>query len=499
MKQYLRGVTYVLLAIVFLAAASVSTVAAQSSTVGITPAFPSEENPRTAAIFIHTIKPGESASDGILVVNNTKETRTVNLGVVDSSASVDGSFSCKQNTEKQTKVGTWISLEKKSVELAAGTNEIVKLAITVPKDAGPGEHGGCITAQDTKSYGAKKGSGVLLGFRSAVRVAITVPGKIVKELSIVRIETKRLAGGNYSVSPVAKNSGNVSLDVQTRAQLVSKLGQQTPIKDDAKYPIMPGATMGWPYVFERPFWGGFYRARVSISYNANPADGLGENMGAVKKVRAESGYFFMIPAPQAMAVYAAAVLLLVGLPLWRLRKRRIRKGLNTTWQAYTVQLGDTLAGLAATHGVRWKKIAKVNHLKAPYVLSEGQEMLLPRLVPSKQTWEAPAAAPERPKKSVVAPEKPQVEAAPSSSQEADTWQAPGRTPARVIYAPRPTGKTQKSTSQKSVGGYSWASPSSAWAPRVVSEDELEQIALSRHNQRHKTTKRKKTKPDNRER
>ncbi len=200
MKKSLRGYTLVLLAIALVLMSGGVPVRAQSGSVGITPAYPSEDNPRSAAIFIHTIKPGESAKDGVMVINNTKETRTVNLGVVDSSASVDGSFSCKQNTEKQTKVGTWIKLAKSNVTLAAGTNEIVEFTITVPGAAGPGEHGGCITAQDTNSYGAKKGSGVLLGFRNGARVAITVPGKIVKELRIVRIDTKRLPNGDYTVS-----------------------------------------------------------------------------------------------------------------------------------------------------------------------------------------------------------------------------------------------------------------------------------------------------------
>ncbi len=474
MKQCLRGVTRVLLAVVFVAASFAPSVTAQSSSVGVTPAFPSEDNPRTSAIFIHTIKPGESASDGIMVVNNTKETRTVNLGVVDSSASVDGSFSCKQNTEKQTKVGTWIQLEKKSVELAAGTNEVVKFSINVPKGTGPGEHGGCITAQDTKSYGAKKGAGVLLGFRSAVRVAITVPGKIVKKLSIIRVETKRLPDGNYSVSPVAKNSGNVSLDVQTRAQLVSKFGQQTPIKDDAKYPIMPGATMGWPYVFERPFWGGFYKARVSISYNADPADGLGVHVDETKKVRAESSYFFMIPAPKAVVIYAVALLSPLVLLVWRLRKRRMSARIGKNWQTYIVRSGDTLVSLAAERGIRWRKLAKMNHIRAPFAITKGQEILVPSTVVDKN-WAKAVSQMHQDTTEDLQEAVGHYETDDDFVEYPNQEQPKKRSSAqKIIYAPRPETLPRKKKPTKS-GGYNWANPGSAWAPRVVSEDELERM------------------------
>ncbi len=467
-------------AVVYIAVAFGSAARAQSTSIGVTPAYPLPDNPRTSTIFIHTIKPGESATDGVLVINNTKETRTVNLGVVDSSASVDGSFSCKQNNEKQTKVGTWIILEKKSIELDPGTNEIVKFSIAVPKDAGPGEHGGCITAQDTKSYGATKGSGVLLGFRSAVRVAVTVPGTIVKKLSIIRIETKRLPDGNYSVSTVAKNEGNVSLDVQTRAQLTSIFDQQSSLKDEAKYPIMPGATMGWPYVFERPFWGGFYMARASISYNANPADGLGEHVGDVKKARAESGYFFMVPAPKALVVYGCVLLAPIAYLIWRRRRQSGHVRARRNWQTYTVKPGDTLTGLASARSVRWKKLARVNRLRAPYLLTTGQEILVPATM-VKRDWDTPVPQSTSAKRSIAQGMEHVDDFAREEYRQDESfkpearWQEPTRASNKVIYAPRPTNPSRRKGSATKSGGYSWANPGSAWAPRVVSEEELEQI------------------------
>ncbi|MBP9853076.1 MAG: LysM protein [Patescibacteria group bacterium] len=379
MKRYISGVGFgLVLAIVGLFAYGAG-VYAQSLSIGANPANPKADNLRSQNIFILKLKPGETAKDGIQVSNPTKMQRTVNLGVVDAGSSVDGSFSCLQNSEKKKGVGNWIALDKKQVTLEPGTQEVVGFTVTTPSNAGPGEHGGCITFQDTKSYAKTSGSGIQLGFRGAIRVAVTVPGKIRKELTIVRIDTKRNEDGSYMVSPVAKNSGNVSLDVNARVQLKSIFGQKSRILDDAKYPIMPDSTTGWPYRFERPFWGGFYKAYTSLSYNADPNAGIGERMGDTKKTSKVSSNFFMIPAPQAIAVYVAAILLPVLLLVIWLRNKRKKATLGKKWETYLVEAGDSLTAIAAERGIKWKRLAKMNRIKPPYGLMIGQELLVPRV------------------------------------------------------------------------------------------------------------------------
>ncbi|HPR09704.1 MAG TPA: DUF916 domain-containing protein [Candidatus Saccharibacteria bacterium] len=366
-------------------------VYAQSLSIGGNPAYPRPDNPRSANIFIIELKPGAQGKDGIRISNPTTITRTVNLGAVDSIAAVDGSFSCKQNKEATKEVGKWIKLGKNQITLAPGKEEVVDFTVTVPTGASPGEHGGCITFQDTKSYAKTSGAGIQLGFRGAVRLAVTVPGEIKKELTIVRITTSRNPDGSYMVSPVAKNSGNVSLDVQARAQLRSIFGQKTRVLDDAKYPIMPGATMGWPYRFERPFWGGFYKAYTSLSYNADPSSGIGENVSNTQKARKESGYFLMVPAPLAIGIYAALLLLVFGGPIYWLLRKRKKKSIKKKWQKYTVRQHDTIMSIARMHTIKWKKLAKINKLKPPYELEINQTLLVPAGVTTFQEQTATPA------------------------------------------------------------------------------------------------------------
>jgi LysM repeat protein len=366
-----------MLAIAVLLFAHAATVSAETGSIGIIPAFPKEGNLRSRSIFIHTLKGGEVVEDGVRVYNYTKEARTVKVDAVDQIAASDGSFSCKQNSEKKTEVGQWISLETKQVTIPAQSSELVNFTITVPSGTGPGEHGACITAQDTKNMGSKSGSGVILGFRNAIRVAITVPGNIVKKLTITKLQIDRNDKGNYTVSPISHNSGNVSLDVTSRVQLRGLFGEETKVQS-ASYPVIAGATTGWAFEFKRPFWGGIYRAYTSIAYNADPASGLGDKAGAEKKIRQDSGYFLMMPTPRALAVeLVVPALIIFGLVTYA-RQRYLRRVAHKRSVAYIVQRGDTLASIAKINGLRWKQLAKLNKIKPPYLLTEGQTLRVPK-------------------------------------------------------------------------------------------------------------------------
>lgn len=368
------------------------TAFANSTNVGIEPAYPDPENQRTESIFIMHLKPEEQGKNGVRLINTSKETRTVEIYPTDSVWSASGSFSCRQRSEKIKDVGGWITLDKTEATLQPGEQTVVDFTVDVPKGTGPGEHDGCIAVQDLANLPATSGSGVLLGVRSAIRLAVTVPGKIVKKLDIVKVEIKHVENRGISVSPIAKNSGNVSLDVTARAQLVSIFGQETAIKSDAKYPVMQGATTGWAYVFDGPYWGGIYKARTSLSYNADPNVGLGQGESNQQRIRGDSGWFIAFPHPLAAAAELAVFVAVIWLLVTPLRRRLQRRRAMRHWQKYTVGEGETLAVIAKSLGVKWKTIARHNRIKAPYTLAAGRTILVPHSRLSKKTAKRSKAA-----------------------------------------------------------------------------------------------------------
>lgn len=501
-----RGISrVVVLLVVALLIMTPAGQALDTGAIGANPAYPRADNERSEGIFIQTIQPGESAKDGVEVVNPGDTERTVLVGVVDSNPAVDGSFSCRQNSEKKTAVGKWVQLESAEIKVAAQSTKVVDFTITVPKGTNPGEHNGCITIQDTKNVGASSGSGVLLGFRSAIRLVVNVPGKITKQLDLVKVEVSNGSDGTVVVAPTIKNSGNVSLDVIGRAQIEPRLFGEKSKLQEATFPVLNEVTTSWRFEFKRPFWGGFYKARASLSYNANTADTLGESStNERKKLSIDTPYTFIIPAPKAIAIYIAVVLLFVLAPIGWLYRKRLQKTQKARTAEYVVQRGDTLASIAETHQVNWKQLAKQNNLKAPYILTPGQGLGIAAQKPKKikkvrfrEQLESANSSVERqntPSQQAPLASQPTLEAEDVQRNQVKPQEikTPSQTKrASVIYAPRPQKGRKTSKAKPKSAGYSWANPGSDWAPRVISEEEIDQLAETKAERKKKSSKRTK--------
>ena len=345
--------------------------------VGGAPANPQPDNPRTKSIFVYTLKPEQQASDGIRVYNNTDKERTVSVYAVDSVLASGGAFSCAQQAEPRVDVGSWIQLETNQVVLAANTNKVIPFTITAPKTADAGEHDGCITIQDTSmtaSTSAK--SGVVLGFRSAIRVAVTVPGKIVKQLSLSSVGVSALKDGSYLVTSIARNGGNVSLDATVQVKLVNALGHSA-AHNQGTYPVLAHSSARWDFSFKRPSWGGWYRAVTTVTYNSNPAIGLGKTGSGQKIMSRNSAWVYSTPTGAAVVIELLVLALVLAGAVWLFRSYRQKRHVAHNWQEYEVKNHETIQKLADKHSISWKSIAKANKLKAPYHLEKGQRLRLP--------------------------------------------------------------------------------------------------------------------------
>ncbi len=378
MKDLPKRVLFGAIVTLLLLGCTTPVFAFDTGSVGGRPAYPQKDNERSQGIFIRTIDPGATVDEGLLLVNYRDNERTVSVNAVDSSTSTDGSFSCREDVEPKKEVGTWVKLQSNKIVLASQESKIIPFTITVPKGASPGEHGGCISIQDQANLPTGSGGGVKLGFRTAIRIAITVSGDVTKEAVIKQVTISRNQSGKYVVSPIITNKGNVSLDVATHAQLQGRFGEKTPVQD-TEFPVMNGQSSGWNFEFDRPFWGGWYKARVLATYNSNVNDGLGKNADKSKKTLTYmSKYFFVLPSQKGMIIEGAVLLMPILFVIWFLLWRRHRKK-RAAWVVYIADNGDTIQSIAQSHSIKWKKLARANHIKSPYIIQTGQKLLVPPL------------------------------------------------------------------------------------------------------------------------
>jgi len=372
----MKKIAFLLVFMLAVAIIPAVTSAVEYGGIGGRPANPRADNPRTQSIFVYELEPGQEQTDAVRVFNNTEETRTIKVGAVDSALASDGAFSCAQELEDKKDVGSWIQLSSASVTVAPGKSKDVPFTINVPSNVSVGEHGGCITIQDTQSTESTTQNGVVLSFRSAIRVAITIPGEIVKDLNFTQINTSA-DKDSYIVRPTIENKGNVSLDTNVTVRLISLIGTVADTKEGT-YPILPNSSASWSFQLSGPFWGGIYRAEAEAKFDGNVNTQLGESAGNESSNRTiSSGYILIAPSPIAAVIEGFVALLLVAAIILGVKKRSHKRHVKHRWQTYVVKSGDTVKTVANAHNIPWKKLASSNKLKAPYDLEVGKKLRVP--------------------------------------------------------------------------------------------------------------------------
>lgn len=348
--------------------------------IGGRPAYPDKENARTESIFIHTIAAGETATDGIQLLNNSDVTKDLIVYAVDSTASSDGAFACAQQAETPKSVGSWISFGDAAteVELEPNTNLIIPFTIAVPENADVGESNGCIIVQEKKPE-VQRQAGVNLSFRTGIRVAITVPGDIVRSLSVERF-TRTEADNKNTLHIGIQNSGNVSIDTTIHSQ-VSGIFGETLFTQSGQFPVLRGQTGEWHFDLPQSFWGGWYHAQLEVTYDEHTEAGIGIDSGkGTTTLTASIGWFFLPPSQNGLIIeistLVALLIIVVLIVVMIYKKRKIR----STWSTYTPAADMSITTIAEQQHISWKKLARINTIRAPYTVRSGQTIFVPHAV-----------------------------------------------------------------------------------------------------------------------
>jgi len=349
--------------------------------IGGRPARPVPGNPRSQSIFVHTTKPGEQAKDAIEVINNTSETKRVLVYAVDSQVSSGGAFACAQAADKPISVGEWVALTQGEVTLNPGAKQTVDFTIKVPKDTTPGEHNGCIVIQDTKQQTQSDNNGIVLSLRSAIRVAITVPGDIKKGLAFTGLGFTAKDDAKLLLSTALKNSGNVSLDTEVEVKLSYAFGAAAS-KAGGNFPVLSSSEGRFNFESSRPFWGGWYKLTATARYDDNLANSLGE--GSANATTQRSMWVFIAPDPLAAVIEAIAAVVLVGGIAYLVYRKRHHKQMVRRATDHLVKPGEDLHAIAEMHAMQWKHLARINKLKPPYQIKAGQKLLVVAKHPTKK-------------------------------------------------------------------------------------------------------------------
>lgn len=364
----------------------------QASGFGLRPANPIPENPRTESIFVHTINPGSFVEDGVRIINNNNEPKSLILYSRDSVRSSGGGFACMQLSETPVNVGEWIKFDLSKISeenaenikeggsnnsiditIPASTEITIPFKIQIPNNASVGEHNGCILIQELKDK--SDSVGVSLSMRSGTRVAINVPGEIIRKLEMADFQIEK-SGKSINLKPSVKNTGNVSIDATVSAEVRNFLG----IKHEVfggDFPVMRDEIYDFNFSLKKPFWGGVYFAKANFEYDEGTSASIGVSSGQkLETISSKKVWFFSFPTVLGLIaeIFILLVLLFV-IAIWRLNKKK--KAWIKTWVDYTTGEGETLEHLSKKFRVHWEVLAEVNKIIPPYIIKENTTIKVP--------------------------------------------------------------------------------------------------------------------------
>lgn len=257
------------------------------------------------------------------------------------------------------------------IDLLAGQKKKVPFTINIPQGVDTGEHSGGIIITPLTPPQKLESTGVMIKTQICVRAYETVPGEIVKKIKLISFELGLSPDKkNYQPTLKVKNESNISL-VPDVKMTMSGFGLAERFKifkkneKASQVRLLRNAEVIIHETFSRPYFGHF-NFQAEVSYDSN----FGKEILKTKTIS-----IWVIPWRDLIAL--TIVLLVLAVVIYTIIFWRKRKYSTRGWKLYTISLGENLVTIADKYNISWKFLAKANKLKKPYIIKEGQTILVP--------------------------------------------------------------------------------------------------------------------------
>jgi hypothetical protein len=332
--------------------------------------------------FIYTKNPGETVEDYATVINFSSDPLTLRAYAVDATSSSSGSFVLKFQDEKQKGIGSWTTIEPSEFTVQPNERKDLKFTVKIPADASPGEQVGGIIVENSahQSDNAKAncpddqicGGSISVKTRIGARVYLNIPGEIKEDIHWTVFNVEQNWTGVPHFHFRIENKGNVSYQPVAHLEISDMIGNIVDTFDTSLGDSLPDTviepTIVWP---KTPFIGQFaVKASVTFPQRFSTATGMhGASAEEFKTVN-----FWVIP--WLIVIIFSAVMLgggSAGICCHLRFKKMIRRS-----DQYEVQDNEDLITISKNNNISWKKLAKINDMKPPYIIRKGQFIRIPK-------------------------------------------------------------------------------------------------------------------------
>lgn len=290
---------------------------------------------------------------------------------VDAFHDDGGAFILASPNAEQVGIGSWVEMEEQYFTLGPKQSLDIPFKINVPTQISPGTYFGGMMIGESAPPSEFKQSGTEVKSFVGVRMFLDVSGEEVVDFKWDKFGhhvEEEASIFTYKLS----NNGNIMMKANVDLTINSLFGGEVFTHSTAQ-DAFPGKETEYSIKWdERPTFG-FFTAKSVINYDKTDIFGKGTDEGKGGTLE-KSTTFYIIPVLY-LSIIGGILLLLILLIIWKIVSM---KKFKAQLVPRKVKKGDTLFELAAKGNVSWKKLAKANKIKAPYVLVSGQTILVPK-------------------------------------------------------------------------------------------------------------------------
>ncbi len=284
-------------------------------------------------LFQVNLRPGETWSSGVSVVNNNKYDTKLYAETVlfepsgesgkPNFVSIHESNGLNGSSLRDGSIVDWITVPKTSFSIRREQTYVLPIAIDVPGDAPPGGHYAAILIGNKAPEDVDNSNAVNVSSSIAVLLFVTVAGDVVEDGRIREFSTEKLfyEDANARFSLRFENRGNVHLLPRGSIMIYNMFGKERgniPVNYSRDYGnVLPGSIRKFDFSWKSDsgLWDiGRYKAEATVSYGKDK-----------KQTALATTYFYILPIIPLLQIFVG-VLFLILFGMWSI-KSYIKKAL----------------------------------------------------------------------------------------------------------------------------------------------------------------------------
>lgn len=333
--------------------------------------------------FIYEEEAGQVIEDTATLKNFSNKPATVNIYAVDATSSDGGSFILKFREEEQKGIGYWTDVETKSVTINPSEVIDVPFKIVLPEGVTPGEYiGGLIVEtgdplnideeyEEACEEESLCGTSIAVRTRVGTRIYLTVPGRTYEDFSLTDFSASKSITGTTKFQFRIENNGNIAYEPMAVIDVYDGMGN---LYEHIEKPLgisSPGTIIN-PVVkmTKRPLIGNF-TAKASVTFDRQ----FGDSEFHASAPSEEMEVSFWVMPWEIIFIVLLIIIAIVG---FYIQRKAVWKKYLAAAEDYTVGEGEDIEKIAKDRHINWKRLAKFNKLKPPYIIRKGDTLKVPK-------------------------------------------------------------------------------------------------------------------------